>query len=236
MSRRWPASLPYGSWGMTELNGGAATIWGADFLARPAACGKVGMVPVAELRVVDEETAEPIPNSSGRSGELVVRSSLLMRCYWNKPEATAKVMLSLPGDDDERPGWMRTGDVAVIDGDGFVQLVDRKKDIIIRGGENISCSEVENALYEHPAVMECAAFGLPDARLGEVVGALVMLKRDHLSTTAAELHASVQGKLAAFKTPAASAIFLTDKELPRGDTGKILKRQIRDTYSARAKL
>ena len=108
MMRRWPASLPYGSWGMTELNGAAANIWGADFLANPAACGKEGICPVAEWRVVDEETSQIVPNGSGRSGELVVRSSLVMRGYWNLPKATASVMLSLPGDDDERAGWLRT--------------------------------------------------------------------------------------------------------------------------------
>ena len=115
------------------------------------------------MRIVDEETSAVIPDGSGRAGELVVRSSLTMRGYWNKPDATAKAMLALPGEHDEGCGWLRTGDVATLDGEGYLQLVDRKKDIIIRGGENISCSEVENAFYERelqPAAFDPSIRGL----------------------------------------------------------------------------
>ena len=124
--------------------------------------------------IVDEMSGE-ILDGSGAPGELFVRSALVMSRYWGKPEATAATVVSLPGCGN---GWLRTGDVATLDAEGYLTIVDRKKDIIIRGGENVSCCEVEAAFFEHPAVMECAAFGLPHPRLGEEVGVVIMLKAD----------------------------------------------------------
>ena len=173
--------------------------------------------------MVDTETGATLgPN---QRGELLVRSNLVMKEYWNKPEATAEVITS--------DGFFRTGDIATLDEDGFIYIVDRAKDIIIRGGENISCSEVENALYAHPAIRECAVFGLPHERLGEEVGVMILLKQ---KATAEELVVFLQDKLAPFKIPPIYNIFFTPEALPRGATGKILKRSIKDQVQKNAKL
>merc|ERR1719321_2583466 len=139
--------------------------------------------------------------------------------YHNRPEDTKKAI--------DPQGYFHSGDVAKIEG-GFVYILDRLKDIIIRGGENIDCAEVEAVLYAHPSVMECSVFGLPDARLGEVVGVVVWPKGP---VTAAELSShAASGKLAKFKVPAQEHIFLVDDALPKGATGKIDKKGLREKY------
>merc|ERR1712071_4789 len=124
----------------------------------------------------------------------------------------------------DKDGWFHSGDVAKVEG-GFVYILDRLKDIIIRGGENIDCSEVEAALYSNPNVRECSVFGIPDERLGEVVGTVVWLS--HPMTTA-ELSSHVSSKVAKFKVPLAENIFFVDVELPKGPTGKIEKKLLRE--------
>jgi long-chain acyl-CoA synthetase len=176
---------------------------------------KVGSIgtPIAgvEMRVVDDDGNEV---SQGDVGEIAIRGPNVMKGYWRKDDATAEVM-----DDD---GWFRTGDMAKVDEDGYFFIVDRKKELIIRGGYNVYPREVEEALYGHPAVQEVAVVGVPDDRLGEEVGAAVVLKSgEDVSTD--ELRDYVKGEVANYKYP--RKIWLVD-ELPKGPTGKILKREV----------
>ena len=137
-----------------------------------------------------------------------------MRCYLNKPEATAEVFQN---------GWLRTGDLGYIDTDGFITIVDRKKNIIIRGGENIACLDVEGALHRHPGVAEACVFSVPDDRLGEIVGAGIQIKLGH-ETTASDLQSFLTDHIAKFKVP--QHIWLQSEPLPRGATDKIDRRAL----------
>jgi long-chain acyl-CoA synthetase len=163
-----------------------------------------------EMRVLDKE-GEEVPR--GEIGEIVIRGHNVMRGYWRKPEETAK---AIPD------GWFRTGDLGRIDKDGYFEIVDRKKDMIIRGGYNVYPREIEEVLYEHPAVAEAAVIGLPHQALGEEVGAAVVVKPGS-DVTAEELREHVKAQVAAYKYP--RAVWLVDA-LPKGPTGKILKREI----------
>ena len=167
------------------------------------------------LRVVDDDDLD-VPADGATPGEIVVRSNHVMAGYWNRPEATAEVL---------RGGWLRTGDVAVVDAEGYVRIVDRKKDLIISGGENISSVEVEQALCAHPAVLEAAVVGMPHERWGEVPRAFVTL-RPAQSVEVAALEAFVADRLARFKVP--KRIDVVD-ELPKGGSGKILKNVLRSS-------
>jgi len=209
---------PSNAYGLTETNGAICINSAFNYLRKTNSVGLA--FPIVELKIVDIETGETLgPN---QRGELLIKSSLNMLGYWNKPQATAKVL--------DKENWFRSGDVAVIDDEGFIYIVDRAKDIIIRGGENISSAEVETAFYTHPAVRECAVFGVPDDRLGEVVGIMIMVKKP---VTPEELINHVKPSLAGFKIPLPTNIFFTNEPLPRGGTGKILKREIRDTVLAK---
>ncbi|HET6547523.1 MAG TPA: long-chain fatty acid--CoA ligase, partial [Solirubrobacter sp.] len=146
-------------------------------------------------------------------GEIAIRGHNVMKGYWNRPDAT---------DDVMRDGWFHTGDMARLDEDGYFFIVDRKKDMIIRGGYNVYPREVEEVLYEHPAVSEAAVVGVPDESMGEEVGAAVVLK-DGADASAEEIRAFVKERVAAYKYP--RKIWFPD-ELPKGPTGKILKREI----------
>ncbi len=146
-------------------------------------------------------------------GEIVIRGHNVMKGYWNRPEATAEAI---------KDGWFYTGDMARVDDDGYFFIVDRKKELIIRGGYNVYPREVEEVLYEHPAVREVAVVGMPHESLGEEVGAAVALK-DGADVTPEELQAFVKDEVANYKYP--RRIWLVD-ELPKGPTGKILKREI----------
>jgi long-chain acyl-CoA synthetase len=166
---------------------------------------------------VDETGSE---QPAGERGELCIKSPCNILGYWNLPEATAEAFVD---------GWFHTGDIATLDEDGFLYIVDRIKDIIIRGGENISCLEVEAAIYAHPSVHEAAVFGLPDERLGEIVGAAVVL-REGVDLSAEALREYLTGQLAAFKIPA--QFWFRTEQLPRIASGKIFKRQIKADYAA----
>jgi long-chain acyl-CoA synthetase len=175
---------------------------------------KVGSIgtPIrdVEMKVVDEQDGD-VP--AGEVGEIVIKGPNVMKGYWQRPDATAEVM---------RGGWFHSGDLAKVDEDGYFFIVDRKKDLIIRGGYNVYPREVEEVLYEHPAVAEAAVLALVHAELGEEVGAAVALKPG-ASATPDELQAFVKERVAAYKYP--RHVWLVD-ELPKGPTGKILKREI----------
>lgn len=222
LSERFPKANIATGWGMTETNANGIGMVGKDYLARPGSAGRL-YPPVQELRFLDDDGRDvPV----GEVGEITVKSPCNMRCYLNKPEATAEAL---------RDGWLRTGDLGMIDADGYVTIVDRKKNIIIRGGENIACLDVEGALHRHPAVAEACAFAVPHPRLGEVVGAGVQV-RPGASVTTEQLQAFLAGHIARFKIP--EHIWIQAGPLPRGATDKIDRRALRaaclDTLTAAA--
>jgi long-chain acyl-CoA synthetase len=178
---------------------------------RERKAGSIG-TPIrdVEMKVVDEDDNE-LP--AGEVGEIVIRGPNVMKGYWNREDATEEVL---------RGGWLHTGDMAKTDEDGYYFIVDRKKDMIIRGGYNVYPREVEEVLYEHPAVREAAVVGVPHDELGEEIGAAVALK-DGAQATAEELRDHVKSQVAAYKYP--RVIWFVD-DLPKGPTGKILKREI----------
>jgi long-chain acyl-CoA synthetase len=179
---------------------------------RPRKPGTIGQpISGVEMRVQDDD-GSPLP--AGEIGEIAVRGHNVMKGYWQRPGETAEVL--------SQEGWFRTGDLGVMDSDGYFSIVDRKKDMIIRGGLNVYPREVEEVLYEHPAVAEAAVMGVPDEMLGEEVVALVTLKPG-ASADPDELRQHVKAQLAAYKYPRHVWIVA---ELPHGDTGKILKRAI----------
>ncbi len=173
-------------------------------------------IPGVEFKLVDSQ-GQALPWDGAAEGELAVRGDMVMEGYWNREKETAEAM---------RGGWFHTGDMATIDPNGYVQIVDRRKDIIISGGENISSLELENVLLTHPAVLECAVIPVPDDSWGEVPKALVVL-RAGANETEATLLEYCRGLLAGFKMPKSIDFF---PELPKGGTGKILKRELREKY------
>ena len=203
-------SSPSNGYGMTETSALALMNVGQDYLDRPDSVGPPP--PVVEVKVEDGAGRALPP---GEVGELWVKGPLVVKGYWNQPEATAETFSD---------GWVRTGDVARIDGDGFVYIVDRAKDMLIRGGENVYCVEIESVLYEHPAVAEAAVIGIPHPTLGEEVGAVVTLLAGR-SATESELRDFVAARLAAFKVPV--RVWFHARELPRNPAGKVLKRELR---------
>ena len=198
-------------WGMTETNALGIGMIGDDYVKRPESAGKLHP-PLQELRLLDDH-GNDVP--LGDLGEITVKSPANMRCYLNKPEATAETM---------QDGWLRTGDLAVMDAEGFVTILDRKKNIIIRGGENIACLDVEGALHRLPDVIEACAFSVPDERLGEVVGACVEL-RAGATLSHAEMAAALEGHIAKFKTP--QHLWTQHVPLMRGATDKLDRRGVR---------
>jgi acyl-CoA synthetase (AMP-forming)/AMP-acid ligase II len=209
-------ALPGNGWGMTETMATVTAHVGEDYVNRPESAGPP--VPVADLRIVaaDGITALPV----GEVGELWARGPQIVKGYWNNPQATAETFVD---------GWVRTGDLARLDSEGFLTIVDRAKDMIIRGGENIYSIEVENVLYEHPDVIDAALVGLPHLTLGEEPAAVVQLAPG-ASATEEVLKAWVRERLAIFKTPV-RVIFL-DEPLPRNANGKILKKDLKALFSS----
>jgi acyl-CoA synthetase (AMP-forming)/AMP-acid ligase II len=204
-------------YGLTETNALGTINVGEVYRARPGSAGRV--VPaVTDIAVLDEHD-KPLP--PGERGEVCVHSPANCRGYWNKPEATAEAW---------RDGWFHTGDIGYIDEDGFLFIVDRMKEIIIRGGENVSCIEVEAAIYQHPAVAEAAVYGVPDERLGEVVAASVVL-REGAELSVDALREFLREHIAAFKVP--EHLRFHAEALPRIATGKIFKRQLKAEMSER---
>jgi len=175
--------------------------------------GSIGTpIEGVEMKVIDDERGEEV--ARGEVGEIAIRGHNVMKSYWRRPDATAEAI--------SPDGWLRTGDLAKVDEDGYFFIVDRKKELIIRGGYNIYPREIEEVLYEHPAVHECAVIGIPHPELGEEVGAAVSL-RAGADATAKELREFVKRQVAAYKYP--RHVWLVE-DLPKGGTGKILKREI----------
>jgi long-chain acyl-CoA synthetase len=198
-------------YGMTETSSLATMNQGDDYVRKPDSVGPP--VPVVDVKVVDP-IGEDLPD--GAIGELWIKGPNVVKGYWNNPEATAEMFTD---------GWVHTGDVARIDDEGFVYIVDRAKDMLIRGGENVYCVEIENVLYQHPAVADAAVIGIPHDVLGEEVGAVVQ-RRPGVPATESDLQEHVRAHLAGFKVPV--KVWFHDVPLPRNPAGKILKRQLRD--------
>jgi long-chain acyl-CoA synthetase len=206
-----PGTRPNTGYGMTETCGIIAALALEFFLDRPKSVGPA--MPTFEAKCIDAE-GNALP--AGEIGELVVRGAPVIRGYLNRPEATAETIVD---------GWLHTGDIAYMDEDGFIYLVDRAKDMVLRGGENVYCAEVENALFHHDAVAECVAFAVPDERLGEEVGAAIYLKPD-ATLDADELRAFCKTYVAPFKIP--RYIWMLSEPLPRNANGKFVKRALQD--------
>jgi long-chain acyl-CoA synthetase len=207
----FPTGQPSNGYGLTETSSVTTMNSGSDYVRKPDSVGPP--VPVVDLKVVDEDGNElPV----GEAGELWVKGPNVVRGYWENAEATARTFTD---------GWLHTGDVAAIDDERFVHIVDRAKDMVIRGGENVYSVEVEAVLFEHPAVIEAAVIGIPHAVLGEEVGAVVQL-RPGAEVGEDDLRDHVGERLAAFKVPV--RIWLRGEPLPRNPAGKVLKRELRD--------
>jgi len=199
------------TYALTEATAGGTTLPSHDGLRKLGSAGVPAMH--SELRVVRQDGESC---GVGEIGEIAIRGPEVMVGYWNNPEATAAALVD---------GWLRTGDLGYLDEEGFLFLVDRAKDIVIRAGENISCTEVENVVYAHPDTYECACFGLPHERLGEEIAVAVYPKPGH-ALDADDLRRHVGEHLAAFKVP--SRVFVFDEPLPRNASGKLLRRSLRD--------
>ena len=214
----FPGSAPGNGWGMTETTATFTSHSGRDYEARPDSAGPAA--PVGEMQIrdpADGVTVLPV----GTVGELWVKGPQVVKLYWNKPEATSETF---------RDGWLRTGDLARLDDEGFMFIVDRAKDMLIRGGENIYCVEVENVLYDHPDVMDAALVGVPHKTLGEEPAAVVHLKPGGTAGEA-ELRQWVRERLAAFKVPV--EVRFWPEPLPRNANGKILKTELKTVFEAR---
>jgi long-chain acyl-CoA synthetase len=214
ITEAFPKSQPGNGWGMTETSATVTTHSAEDYQHRPESCGPA--VPVADLKIMTVEGDRELP--VGEVGELWARGPQVVRSYWNKPEATAQTFVD---------GWVKTGDLARLDAEGFCYIIDRAKDMLIRGGENIYCIEVENVLYDHPAIMDAALVGIPHKTLGEEPGAVVTLKPD-AHATEEELRAFVADRLAAFKVPV--RVVFWHETLPRNSNGKILKAELKKIF------
>ncbi|MEA3010661.1 MAG: steroid-24-oyl-CoA synthetase [Sphingomonadales bacterium] len=209
-------ALPGNGWGMTETTATVTSHVGEDYLNRPDSAGPP--VPVADLRIMSPDGEEEL--AVGEVGDLWARGPQIVKGYWNKPEASAATFVD---------GWVRTGDLARLDEEGFLYIVDRARDMVIRGGENIYSIEVENVLFDHPAVMDAALIGLPHRTLGEEPAAIVHLAPG-AAASEAELKAWVRARLAVFKTPVRIA-FLPEP-LPRNANGKILKNELKALFDS----
>ncbi len=213
IKKLFPTSSAANGYGLTETSAASSQNAGLEYIAKPESCGPA--IPVCDVKVVDEK-GNTLP--TGEVGELWIYGPNVVKEYWNKPEATAETFTD---------GWLHSGDLARIDEEGFIYILDRAKDMLIRGGENVYCVEVEDALYSHDDVMDAAVIGIPHKVLGEEVGAVIQVTPGS-SVTEGDLQAFVRQHLAAFKVPV--KIELRTEPLPRNANGKILKRQLREEW------
>lgn len=205
---------PGTGYGMTETCGIITSIGGDFFVENPESCGRA--MPTFEVKTVDDQGNETRP---GQSGELWVRGAPVIKGYLNQPEASAETITD---------GWLHTGDVAWIDENEFIYIVDRVKDMVLRGGENIYCSEVETVLFQMDQIAECSVFGIADDRLGEEVGVAIYC-REQEQATAEQIRTFCSSRMAKHKIP--RYIWLLDAPLPRNASGKFLKRELKDQLS-----
>ena len=211
IDQKIPSARPSTGYGMTETCGIITSVGGDFFVDRPDSAGPA--MPNFEAKCVDDDGNE-VPQ--GQVGELWVKGSSVIKGYLNRPDATASSITD---------GWLHTGDIARIDEDGFIYIVDRKKDMVLRGGENVYCTEVEAGIYRQPAVAECCVFGVPDERLGEEVAVAVVLKPGE-SLDEAGLKAHCATVMAKHKVP--RYVWFMDQALPRNASGKFLRRELRE--------
>ena len=214
----FPTGQPSNGYGLTETSAGICSNSGPDYVEKPTSCGPP--VPVCEVAIVPEgfEGDEPsgdLTTGSDVLGELWIKGPMVIHGYWNKPEATAKTFTN---------GWLHTGDIARIDDDGFVHIVDRSKDMIIRGGENVYSAIVEAVIFDHPDVGDCAVVGLAHETMGEEVAAVIVLRPGRV-VEAEEILRHVGQHLARYEVP--TKIFFRSLPLPRNPQGKVLKRELR---------
>ena len=214
IARLFPGKFAGQGYGATETSSVSTSNGAEDYLARPDSVGPA--TPGCDLRVIDE-SGNVLP--VGAIGELEIYGGNVIKGYWNNPEGTAKAF---------RDGWYRTGDIVRMDEEGFVYLLDRAKDMLIRGGENIYCVEIEDALLAHPDIIDAAVIGIPDRVLGELVGAVVQLKPG-THVTVEQILDHLRPRLAAFKMPV--RIDIRAEEMPRTASGKIMKRELRNKFS-----
>jgi fatty-acyl-CoA synthase len=216
MAESFPGTQIYAAFGQTEMSPVTCMLLAQDAIRKLGSVGKV--IPTVAARVVDENMNDvPV----GQVGEIVYRAPTLMAGYWNNPKATAEAFAG---------GWFHSGDLVRQDDEGYVWVVDRKKDMIISGGENIFCAEVENALAAHPAIVEVAVIGRPDEKWGEVPVAVLALAVTHSDLELADLDEFLTGRLARYKHPKALEIVET---LPRNPAGKVLKTELRARYGTK---
>ena len=218
IKEHFPVGSPSNGYGLTETSSVTTMNSGDDYVRKPDSVGPP--VPVCDVAVVPEgydaeEPAPDLPAGPDVVGELWIKGPNVVRGYWNKPDATAESFTR---------GWLHSGDIARIDEEGFIHIVDRAKDMVIRGGENVYSVEVEAALFEHPSVADCAVIGVPHPVLGEEVGAAVVM-RPGTTVTAEELGRFARERLASFMVP--THFWFLSQPLPRNPQGKVLKRDLR---------
>jgi long-chain acyl-CoA synthetase len=228
MTTTFPKAMPVQAYGLTEVNSGCTSNSGNNYRERPDSCGKA--IPLVQIEIWKENDSHPETRKlpANVPGRVMIRGVTVMKEYWNKPNETAKVITP--------DGWFDSGDIGRLDEDGYLYIMDRAKDMIIRGGENISCAEVEAAVYHLPSVSEVAVFGQSHPILGEEVAVAVYLKPGTVTqldlptlTTGCEPH------LAKFKVP--SHLYILKEPLPKNATGKILKRELKSQlFGPKAKL
>jgi long-chain acyl-CoA synthetase len=211
ITRVFPNATPHIGWGMTETNAIGTFVAAEDYVTRPTCTGAPAYI--LDFKIVHEEGNEA---PTGERGEIWVKGASIIRGYWNNPGATAQ---SITG------GWLHTEDVGYFDEDGFLYICDRIKDMILRGGENVYCAEIESVLYDHPSVQEAAVFGIPDERLGEVPAAMIVLRED-CKLTEEDIQSYIAERLAKFKVP--ERVWFSRKPLPRMASEKVFKRKIRE--------
>jgi acyl-CoA synthetase (AMP-forming)/AMP-acid ligase II len=214
----FPGGFPLLGYGLTETNAVGCGNFNENYIAKPGSTGTASK-PMVELAILDNDGK---PVEQGKVDEVCIRSAANFKGYWKNDEATEEAFT-----DD---GFFRTGDLGYLDEAGYLYIVDRKKDIIIRGGENITCIEVEDAIYAHEAVAECSVFGVPDERFGEVPAA-VFLPKDGQVLTAEDLHAFLSERIAPFKIPQVQLIWQATESLPRLGTMKVDKRTVKTMFA-----
>ena len=208
-----PTKIAGVGYGLTETNAAGTNASGKLLYDKPDTAGFPTPL-IHELKIIDEEGKEV---STGETGEVCIKSASNFRCYLKNEEATTEAL--------DSKGWFRSGDVGCLDEDGFLYIKDRIKDIVIRGGENIACLEIEAILSEHPSILEASVFGVPDERLGENLATRIALKPGKTATET-EISSFLEEKIAKFKIP--SYIWFQEEELPRIASGKTAKKQMRE--------